>query len=163
MYWHPQSYCFSCLVLAGYIVQSCRLKQIGWTSTIIQINEKKVSDHPLGRCYKYCTTWDCNATTKETVHLYCTTWIGHSTATNSLVDHYTSYKREAACFFSLIASWTAFRTDGINCLFVAMMPVSRSINLPWEKSRSFPAASVTIPPASVTTIDPAAWSHIFSL
>uniref|UniRef100_A0A0A9G7P9 DPNP n=1 Tax=Arundo donax TaxID=35708 RepID=A0A0A9G7P9_ARUDO len=66
-------------------------------------------------------------------------------------------------FFSLMDCWTACRSDGINCLFVAMMPVSRSRNLPLEKSKSFPAASVTIPPASVTTIEPAAWSHIFSL
>jgi hypothetical protein len=64
------------------------------------------------------------------------------------VDHYNSYKREAAWFVSLIASWTAFRSDGINSLLVAMMPVSRSRNLPLEKSKSFPAASVTMPPAS---------------
>ena len=58
------------------------------------------------------------------------------------------YNGEEASFFSLIASWTDFRTDGINCLFVAMMPVSRSRYLPFEKSRSFPEASLTTPPAS---------------
>jgi len=46
----------------------------------------------------------------------------------------------------------------------ATMPRSRpSKYKPLEKSRGWPPASVTTPPASSTMITPAAWSHIFSL
>jgi len=76
-------------------------------------------------------------------------WKWNRTATNIFVDHCNTYKREAVWFVSLIASWTTFRSDGIKFLFVAMMPVLRSRNLPLEKSKSFPTASVTMPPASV--------------
>ena len=54
--------------------------------------------------------------------------------------------RDAA--FSLRDSLTALRSNGINLWFVTIIPDATSRNLPFEKSRGFPAASVTIPPAS---------------
>jgi hypothetical protein len=58
------------------------------------------------------------------------------------------YTSAAACCSSFIASWSAFKTNGIKYLFVAIMPLSRSRRLPLEKSKSFPEASFTKPPAS---------------
>ncbi len=44
--------------------------------------------------------------------------------------------------------WTAARTTGFSFLLVAIMPLSKSKNLPVEKSKDFPAVSKTAPPAS---------------
>mmetsp|Transcript_8432 Transcript_8432/g.23785 ORF Transcript_8432/g.23785 Transcript_8432/m.23785 type:complete len:92 (+) Transcript_8432:13-288(+) len=44
----------------------------------------------------------------------------------------------------------------------ATMPPSMSSHRPAEKSKGFPVASLTHPPASVMMTAPAAWSQIFS-
>lgn len=54
--------------------------------------------------------------------------------------------KEDAC--SLSASLTALNSDGINFWFVTIIPETTSRNFPFEKSKGFPAASVTTPPAS---------------
>lgn len=50
--------------------------------------------------------------------------------------------------FSLRDSLTALKSEGIRFWFVTIIPVSTSRNFPFEKSKGFPAASETMPPAS---------------
>lgn len=64
---------------------------------------------------------------------------------NSIDVESVNHRDEA---FSLMDSWTAFKRAGINFWFVTTIPVSRSRYLPFEKSRGFPPASLTTPPAS---------------
>lgn len=60
-------------------------------------------------------------------------------------------QRAEAFSCSAMESRTAFKSRGISFSLATIMPVSKSRYFPFEKSSGFPAASVTIPPASAHT------------